>query len=1798
MDNNKLNNRKIQVHILNSEQVLHFGFSETGIIHMDDTIETIKKKIIVEINKTETDNKRISFDEMYLFVKNTKQVDLLTLYNAVTNDEKMKISPQVMHQLCLNMGKPPFKKEIERYEDFYEALDGGKHGNQYSVCCPIGIEIAKKGGVEFLFPVNPLTMVIPPSYSTHEIHFYEQKLLFEYSNTNHDVMEIYVCLVRDLEKQNLIESETNLFRFYFPHLYDKKIVSFALYHDANPALILETESFGNESTMVDWMYDETLRQEEDIVMEEQGIRAFTLYILPRIEKTIPLEIIFKNIHANATVPLIYYPTMINNTFRLYCDRLSTNGKKIPLLEKNHIMRLWREMEKNKKITGINREYVKKGDKITLFIQTTFEGDKLELFMDFKPNGVITVYSEKMDKIVSLDGLNALMKQTIHPIIESLNTYLNETGFKIEVHDTIEHNPYIKIENIVYALKTHITGDMKIQEILECCHSFFLPIHIQPNHSELIYKRVSQFKRMNAKAYFVSQQIDLWSGKLDIETRVVSSLMKQFTYLTKPEAQQLFRNGLEQHDKTIEAPSGFVTLFDVNERKELTIEFRSITDVSYLSWLNTYIQGLLKMSGSTEWRSIMCNQKKEEEGEEEDEMIEEELYDLESDSDSDESGSDSEFDSKKKKRIGYTEQEEEEQEEEEGEQEKEEEEEEEEEQEEEEGEQEKEEEEEEEEQEEEEEEEEEEEKNKTEKRKNEKTIKISTLLLKRFQDQAPKLLKKGEKEKDSTYSRQCPGDNKPVILTTQEKNNIDTIDEKYGKSYEKALFYEYDKKTNFYFICPRYWSVNENRSISEKELKEGELSKKYKVITRKTEKDGGNVYEFTAHNKKKGNRIPELKSLKNAQGMPLPCCYEMSNKEKDKQAKPISEYISERPPPIEKGRLGFLPSSLELFFNIKRSDFFDMKKPRLNVSTLLRCGTGQQQSSSTVQQSFLSCFADIYSYLHTTPTHNVDITVNDLLKKIKKGVGLDRFVQLQNSSLVSVFRPLNINYGELRENIYPYQETLFFKTIDLVDDVQERFLLDTIASYENFLHYINDPTITKDHTYLWDIFTTNNTELFGREINLIVLQMVEDDSTEKIKIVCPSSLYSSTFYNKHNENVILMKKDNYYEPICVYKEFKNTVTNTIVKSITKTFNYGQLIQMKMGSLVRILETINENVFKKCIPSLSLKLISQNISTRQLYQIIKDQGKYIVKYQVLHFNHKVVGFYIEDLHHDNEVFVPCRPSAPIDEIFQVTYIDNPILWKPYDETVEQLERVYAIHDKKIPCRPVNVVVETHYKNNKKNNRVPIRRLVVGIMTETNQFVQVVQRPYHPDEHTLPILEQSNTNTIDKIVASTGSTEDNERVQVVNRILFEGQFYAAFRTTLRFVLNDYMNRDTRKEILHCIESDRFYYREKLHNIQVLLRKVSQAEIEFTEYDGSLIDEIVSCVQSKKCSTKSSSVCVLQTEGDICQLNIPKKNLVNGEDNETYYYLRLADELLRYKRIQFYMFENTINMVDIDYKIREDELIVIKNLLIPEDKNSITYFDNLETFQKNKYVHAITYDNAQPYLAKPADEVFSKHEKHEKNENECIVSNGDVIGNIQTSVWKKYFTPGKEIVFSNETSQCTFEVLLNIWQTHYNESVTVQELKTKLVTFYKRLAQYLPTIVNIWYFDNKIKKNQIDTMTIQQVEETILAEAYFLTDIDIWIVADALHLPIVLFCTTGLKLLKKMMGQTLTWIVCSDYDADQLYFFIRSPSEDSTAKTGSIRPKYHLITPSFKPTLFGDVKKAQPIQSRSIQYFLANTS
>ena len=107
--------------------------------------------------------------------------------------------------------------------------------------------------------------------------------------------------------------------------------------------------------------------------------------------------------------------------------------------------------------------------------------------------------------------------------------------------------------------------------------------------------------------------------------------------------------------------------------------------------------------------------------------------------------------------------------------------------------------------------------------------------KRMESRDPKLFQTDIDGKFKAYSRLCPWNVKrqPVILTDEEKSYID---KKHPDSYDEAIKYGSTKDNQYWYICPRYWSLKYNTSLTEDDVKSGKYEKIIPDNSKKVPKD--------------------------------------------------------------------------------------------------------------------------------------------------------------------------------------------------------------------------------------------------------------------------------------------------------------------------------------------------------------------------------------------------------------------------------------------------------------------------------------------------------------------------------------------------------------------------------------------------------------------------------------------------------------------------------------------------------------------------------------------------------------------------------------------------------------------------------------------------------------------------------------------------------------------------------------------------------------------------------------------------
>ena len=523
------------------------------------------------------------------------------------------------------------------------------------------------------------------------------------------------------------------------------------------------------------------------------------------------------------------------------------------------------------------------------------------------------------------------------------------------------------------------------------------------------------------------------------------------------------------------------------------------------------------------------------------------------------------------------------------------------------------------------------------------------------------------------------------------------------------------------------------------------------------------------------------------------------------------------------------------------------------------------------------------------------------------------------------------------NIYKYKTTELYKTFDDTNENRKEFFIKSVKSYENFIKFLKSDTDIINYSYLWDIISSPNPLLFPLGLNLVIIELTNNDITDNVNIICPTNHYSSEFYDIDKKTLIILKNDDYYEPIYTYEDKKNKF------EITRLFSLRD--ETILPNIKATLEVIKSILNNNCGPLPSLPKVynlKENIVLNKLIFILQDNDYKILK-QVLNYNGKVIG--VIATKNDLTGFIPCFPSSIIIDIGEkIQWIDD-TEWNTYSETKDFLSLVNVNTKNQVPTKPMFKVLEDG--------------LIIGIITETNQFVGI--DPVEQDTYGNDLESLNENNHINADIDSLlTNKKDNKRINAIKNIKLETGFYNAFRNTIRILIGQKDNRNLRKELESTIDKKFMLYNDKLVEIISKLRELTQDSISFIEYDKSLIEKlnnITSCIVNDNTDCREKEYCLL-SDDDICKLQIPKVNLINLSDNEEIYYGKMADELIRYSRIKGFIFQPQafLSFSTIKYNLQDDEVIVFGSSLNNE------YFTNMIPINETKYVNQTSYDIVNP--------------------------------------------------------------------------------------------------------------------------------------------------------------------------------------------------------------------------------------------
>ena len=202
-----------------------------------------------------------------------------------------------------------------------------------------------------------------------------------------------------------------------------------------------------------------------------------------------------------------------------------------------------------------------------------------------------------------------------------------------------------------------------------------------------------------------------------------------------------------------------------------------------------------------------------------------------------------------------------------------------------------------------------------------------------------------------------------------------------------------------------------------------------------------------------------------------------------------------------------------------------------------------------------------------------------------------------------------------------------------------FFNKVVNSLENFKKFLRNKNSYVDYTYLWDLICMPNKRLMRYGINMVILNIVNNDMTSNIELICPTNHYQTHMYNSRKKTIIIIKHENIFEPVYLFEQTANKL------EITKYFSeYDRKLTKTLRSVFA--KIIKPMLKDKCVPlsvyPKSKYNFKQPILLDNLIKKLKNQD-YIIKKQILNYQGKVIGVVAYNPELSMEGFIPCYPSA---------------------------------------------------------------------------------------------------------------------------------------------------------------------------------------------------------------------------------------------------------------------------------------------------------------------------------------------------------------------------------------------------------------------------------------------------------------------------------------------------------------------------------------------------------------------------
>lgn len=745
-----------------------------------------------------------------------------------------------------------------------------------------------------------------------------------------------------------------------------------------------------------------------------------------------------------------------------------------------------------------------------------------------------------------------------------------------------------------------------------------------------------------------------------------------------------------------------------------------------------------------------------------------------------------------------------------------------------------------------------------------------------------------------YSRTCQWENKrqPVVISPEELEKLDK------STYQNYIQYGTtpERMAKNIYICPEVWCPLSRVSMT---------FQQYEDNDKKCPQEGEDAISFYdeywkvwVKDKNGAQRRVMGKRYVSHLDTCAPCCFKRIQETKNKKCQDdqkkedspaIDEYEAKNDNyivgakyPLKVNKFGILPLKLGVVFKNRFCGTGAKGTGMINASTACFVRKGIDHYIDKHNQSFMSALqAVLYPNTNTldigkdtankakqkqkkskkltggdSPKDNKPKTGKEMKQFLIENISIAEFLLVQNGQLCSMFiddtrniyqqeefqafksyfipdsesrkykRKLKLNYIKTF-NLYDVEDALHKCPFEKLDKYNikkvkhfKKILREYLIynSYSNFIKYLEDDTIQKTHDVLLDLCLMN-ASINPEKMNVLVIDIQQDNA---VYLDCPFN-YNSIDISK--PFIFLVRQESFYEPIYYIKANSARDYTTQYR-----FDYHSL-----PAVTEIIDFFMNNCKK------ATTAIDDAISVYNYLNTVK----YKIRYQVLNYNYKLVGFIVK-VGNEQFVYVPCKPTIPIfKQNVQFIYID---MIQDYIKNIEwnNIKTLFSsLYD---------ITRSDMYKLEKSLRNAPQDGNVKGLNMKDGTFIPLTKKYFEEFEYleNLNIFIGWEDDDPRKIYVESTRVKDLLFEIVKNEILRILTHHEVYKYDYEFLKRD----------------DTFPIEFKRKKLQTIINEFMQRMVKEGQLDLKLP------VPEKECSAFSKKQCndMCSWEDDRCKLTLPQ--------------------------------------------------------------------------------------------------------------------------------------------------------------------------------------------------------------------------------------------------------------------------------------------------------------------------------------